>query len=156
VLLWRLCRRKHARRPLDGKGAERYGGRWNGKGTRLVYCSSTLSLAVLEHLVHVNADLMPGDLVSIALDLPDSASIKTIKISDLPKNWRTYPAAPALCKLGSAWAAAQESLALCVPSAVVPMERNYLLNPTHKDIAKVRVRKIEPFKFDPRLIGRKP
>jgi len=121
----------------------------------MVYCSATLSLAALEYLVHVHGDLMPDDLVSISIELPSAISWKTITLDDLPRNWRTYPAPLALQELGTAWAANRESLLLRVPSSVIPTEQNYLLNPAHGKIAKVRVKEIASFRLDLRLAGKK-
>ena len=155
MLVWRLCRRRHSRNPLDGGGARKHGGRWNRKGTAMVYCSSSLSLAALEYLVHGHSDLVPVDLVSIAIELPSSISFKVIHPEDLPRNWRAYPAPPALAEIGSEWARKKESLLLRVTSAVIPTEENCLLNPAHGELSKARVKEITPFRFDPRLTGRK-
>jgi len=40
---------------------------------------------------------------------------------------------------------------LIVPSAVIPHENNYLLNSAHRDFSQIRLRKAEPFSFDPRI-----
>ncbi len=122
----------------------------------MVYCSSSLSLAALEYLVHTQSDLVPVDLVSIAIELPTSISSKVIRPDGLPRNWRAYPAPPALQDIGTEWAGRNESLLLRVPSAVIPTEENVLLNLAHKDLSKVTVREIAPFRFDSRLTGRKP
>ena len=58
VRVWRLCKSKHA--AFDGEGARLAGGRWNRRGTAVVYASESLSLAALELLVHVDAALLPG------------------------------------------------------------------------------------------------
>jgi RES domain-containing protein len=41
---------------------------------------------------------------------------------------------------------------LAVPSAIIPREWNYLINPEHPDMKRIVVGKPEPFAFDPRLI----
>jgi len=155
VLVWRLCRRRHSANPLDGRGARKLGGRWNRKGTPIVYCSATLSLAALEYLVHVHGDLMPEDQVSISIELPAAISSKIITPDDLPRNWRKYPAPLALQEIGTAWAANRESLLLRVPSSLIPTEQIYLLNPAHGEISKVRVKEIASFRLDPMLAGKK-
>lgn len=156
MLVWRLCRRRHSRSPLDGSGARKHGGRWNRKGTAIVYCSSSLSLAVLEYLVNTQSDLVPIDLVSISIELRSAVSFKVIRPEDLPKNWRAYPAPVTLQDIGTEWARRNESPLLRVPSAVIPTEENCLLNPAHKEISKVTVREIAPFRFDSRLTRRRP
>ena len=155
MLVWRLCRRRHSRDSLDGSGARKFGGRWNRKGTVIVYCSSSLSLAALEYLVHTQSDLVPIDLVSISIHLPSSISCKVLRPEDLPRNWRAYPAPGTLQDIGTEWARRSESLLLRVPSAVIPTEENCLLNPAHAEISKVRVREIAPFRFDSRLTGKR-
>ena len=147
--VWRICSRGHRR--FDGEGARRYGGRWNHPGISLVYTSGSLSLAALEFFVHVDIDIAPAGLVAIQADVPDSLTIETIKIASLPKDWRRYPAPEALKKIGTAWAAKVSTAILAVPSAMIPEERNYLLNPAHRDFKRIRIYRPTPFRFDPRM-----
>ena len=128
-----------------------FGGRWNHRGTPGVYTSSTLSLAVLELLVHLDDDELAKDYVGIPADIPDSVEITRIRTSDLPREWRNFPRPQALAGLGSRWAAARETAVLAVPSAIVPHELNYLLNPLHPHCKRIRFGRPEPFSFDPRL-----
>jgi len=149
VRIWRICSRKHRR--FDGEGARRYGGRWNHAGTTIVYTSGSLSLAALELFVHTDIDLAPIDLIAVPADVPESLSMEAIKIASLPKEWRRYPAPEALKEIGSAWAAKASTALLAVPSALIPEERNYLLNPAHRDFKRIRVQKPIRFRFDPRM-----
>lgn len=150
--VWRLCRRKHA--AFDGEGARLAGGRWNRRGTAVVYVSETLSLAALEYLVHLDLALAPDDLVSVPADIPDTLPVARLEAADLPRGWRRYPAPEALARLGADWAAARRTAVLFVPSAVVPQERNLILNPAHPDFPKIRVGAPGRFSFDPRLLRR--
>jgi RES domain-containing protein len=109
-----------------------------------------LSLAALELFVHVDVDIVPPDLVAIPADLPDRMSSDTVKIESLPRDWRRYPAPEALQDIGTAWAAKGSAAVLAVPSAVIPEERNYLLNPAHRDFKLIRLGRPLPFDFDPR------
>lgn len=147
--VWRICSREHRR--FDGEGARRYGGRWNHTGTSVVYTSGSMSLAALELFVHVDIDIAPGELVAIQADIPDTLTIETVKIDSLPKDWRRYPAPEALKEIGTACAKKGSTAILAVPSAVIPEERNYLLNPTHRDFRRIRLRKPVAFRFDPRM-----
>ena len=147
--LWRICSRRHRR--FDGEGARLYGGRWNHAGTSVVYTSSSLSLAALELFVHLDIDMVPADLVAIQADVPDTIHIEVVTLESLPKNWRHYPVPEALKDIGTAWAARASTAILAVPSAVIPEERNYLLNPKHRDLKRLRVHKPVPFHFDPRM-----
>jgi RES domain-containing protein len=149
VKVWRLCKRRHV--AFDGEGARLAGGRWNRRGTAVVYTSETLSLAALELLAHCDPPLLPADLVAIAAELPERLAVERVEIAGLPGTWRRYPAPDALGQVGTDWARRLSSVALSVPSVLVPRERNVLLNPAHADFRAIRVGKPEPFSFDPRL-----
>jgi RES domain-containing protein len=117
----------------------------------VVYTSATLSLATLEYFVHMDPRDMPRDLVAIPAEIPDTVARTEIRAEALPANWRAYPAPEALGELGTAWARARRTAILLVPSAIVPQERNVLLNPAHADFRHIRLGSPEPFSFDPRL-----
>jgi len=117
----------------------------------VVYTSATLSLAALEYFVHLDPVDAPGDLVAISAEIPDTLSRAKIRIEALPSNWRMYPAPERLAELGAAWVRTRETAALVVPSAVVPQERNVLLNPAHPDFRRIRLGRPEAFSFDPRM-----
>ncbi len=149
--VFRICSKAHA--AFDGEGARLYGGRWNRRGTAVVYASDSLALAALELLVHADADLLPDDLVSVAAEVPDGLRVDSVAASDLPRDWRRHPAPEALADRGTAWARAGRTAVLAVPSALVPRERNFLLNPAHPDFKKIRTQTPEPFALDTRLRG---
>lgn len=149
IRLWRITTTAH--QAFDGEGARRYGGRWTPPGLRAVYASATLSLAALERLVHADTDLEPPHLVALPIDVDDDIDIAGIDVATLPSDWRTYPAPPALPRLGAAWLRESHTAVLSVPSAVIPHERNYVLNPAHADARRVVVGRGEPFSLDPRL-----
>jgi len=152
MLLHRLARRVHT--SLDGEGARLYGGRWNSPGIPVVYAASHLSLAALEALAHADPDTVPTDLVAIAIEVPDELPVARMDVDALPADWREVPDHPACRELGDAWARAGEAALLAVPSAVVPEETNWLLNPRHPGHARVRAVRVVPFSFDPRLVRR--
>ena len=147
--VWRLCKRAHA--AFDGEGARLAGGRWNRRGTRMVYTSGSLSLAALEILVHCEIALLPADLVAIPADIPASVHVERLDDERLPSGWSRMPPPEALAELGSDWISSARTAVLSVPSAVVARERNYLLNPAHSDFGKIRRGSPEPFSLDPRL-----
>ena len=149
MLLWRLC---SARYPaLTGEGARRAGGRWNHKGTKMVYCSGSLALAVLEVFVHLDSSLLPDDLVAVAVEVPDEIVIDRLDPATLPPDWRDIPGPEALRDTGTDWVASGTGVALAVPSAIIEQEWNYLLNPDHPEFAKLLARAPEPFRFDARM-----
>jgi RES domain-containing protein len=140
-----------ALRGLDGEGARQAGGRWNHRGVAVVYTSATLSLAALEYFVHLDPADVPGDLVAIPAEIPDTLTRREITADSLPANWQAYPAPDQLANLGTAWVRARTTAVLIVPSAIVPQERNVLLNPGHPDFRRIRLGAPAPFSFDPRL-----
>lgn len=148
--LYRLCAPKHAAHAIDGEGARLFGGRWNPRGHAMVYTSEHLSLAVLEVLVHLEPSQLRPARVSVAVDVPDR-EIEEIDPASLPRNWRSQGAQRALQALGLEWLQARRSLALKVPSAVIPTEHNVLLNPAHPKHERLAATPGEPFSFDPRL-----
>lgn len=150
MILWRLTR--HRFQALDGEGARINGGRWNSEGIPVVYFSSSLSLAALEYLVHIDIEDVPQDLIALKIVIPENATIKVVDFNTLEANWSSVPDHPACVRLGDEWAKAGESLLLEVPSAVVPIESNYLLNSGHPTAIEVKVIDSSPFSFDRRLL----
>ena len=147
--VWRIAGRAHA--AFDGEGAGRHGSRWSPRGIPAVFASATLSLAALERFVHTDADLEPVDLVAIPVDIAENIQTESVDPKTLPANWRSFPAPPALAKIGEQWLRASKTVALSVPSVVIPHERNLLLNPAHRQFAQLSVGRPEPFSFDPRM-----
>ncbi len=146
---WRLVRNVYAK--PDGEAARLYGGRWNFPKTAVVYASSSLSLAILEFLTHLDSDLIPNNVVSLSAQIPTSFPTETISTADLPANWRTMDRHPTLQRLGMEWVQQGQTAILFVPSAVVPDEHNILLNPGHSEFGLITWSLPIPFSFDPRL-----
>lgn len=151
MIVWRICKASRAKTAFDGEGARLFPGRWNDKGVAVVYCAGSLALACLEVFVHLDPDDLPDDLVSIRVEVPDSLAVEEIDPTKLPRSWRKVPGPPALRRLGSEWVAQGRSVALRVPSAIIPDEHNVLLNPRHPDMAKVVLGLPRRFTFDPRM-----
>ena len=117
-----------------------------------MYTSSTLALAALEVLAQVNRVLnAPSHFVAVPADLPASVAIERVKPSDLPSDWRRHPAPDALADIGEQWIRRARAPVLAVPSALIPQELNYLLNPRHSDFGRIRLGDPSPFEFDQRL-----
>jgi RES domain-containing protein len=150
MILYRIAKCTYAR-DLAGTGARLYGGRWNSEGKPAIYLASSRSLAVLEVLVHLPPLMIPDDYCLVEIDVPDN-SISQIAIEDLPKNWKDISPPAALKEMGDAFLKKQACLLLKMPSSIVPMEYNYLLNPLHPGIKKVKIVKSGPFDFDSRLL----
>lgn len=94
---------------------------------------------------------MPADLVSVDARIPAGWTAKRVETAELPRNWRAYPAPPALAALGTSWARSLETPGLWVPSAVIPEEWNLLINPKHPEFRRLSFERARPFRFDPRM-----
>jgi len=150
ITAWRLCKRSHAARAFDGRGAAQNPGRWNGLGTAVIYTAESRSLASLEVLVHTE-DTQLLAAVSWAM-IPvgmDEALIEVLQ--RLPADWRELPAPSSTRDIGTRWVVESRSAVLRVPSAVVDGEFNYVLNPQHADFTRIEIGGPQPFSFDPRL-----
>ena len=151
--LWRLTRAPFAAAAFDGTGAARGGARWNSRGVHVAYASSSRALAILEVLVHITRENAPSDYVFIEAELPDDA-VEQLDPALLPTGWRTEPPPSSLRAIGDEWRHASRSLALRVPSAVVPEEFNILVNPTHARFGELQTNgKPQPVVLDPRLLA---
>lgn len=152
---WRIVKQKYlASQALDGEGARLYGGRWNSRGVAVVYAAQSQALAVLEMLVHLDAADLLMSYVFIGIRLEEEM-ISDLTEADLPLDWRSEPPPSRLREIGDIWVASNSSLALRVPSAVIPAEYNYILNPKHPDFKRVKAGTAIPYRYDPRLVGRK-
>lgn len=148
--VWRLARSVSP--ALDGESARLNGGRWNEPGTPVVYTAGSLSLAALELLVPLDPNRLPEDLVAYKVEIPDALQVSSVAIADLPDGWSRQVEMPQLRRIGEAWAEKHDAAVLSVPSAVIPEERNYLINPHHPEAAEVHRAGQRPFDFDPRLV----
>lgn len=149
--VYRLILANHADSAFSGEGARLFGGRWNPKGYPVAYTSLHPSLALVELLVHLRPQRIPVQLVLCSALLPQNFSVRRLTVTDLPKNWAEVPAPPELQIIGRDWLESRDSLALVVPSAVVPDESNVLINPVHPDARGIRLLEPRPFRFDERL-----
>ena len=142
-------------RDLTGEGARLYGGRWNLKGTPVVYTSDSTALATLETLVHSPLHLMPKDLSIITLQLPNRLETFAVPPEELPSQWWINPAPPELADIGQKWSEQQSSVALVVPSSVTPIGegRNYILNPQHPDFKYIEIIRVSKYDYDERLFN---
>lgn len=147
--LWRIVKRQHAATAFDGKAAERFGGRWNTPGRRAVYASASKSLAMLEILVHLDVGRPLPDFVAFNFDIDDTLVLQLP--ARLPRSWRSIDGLLITQQIGDDWLAAARSLALAVPSVIVPEERNYILNPLHPGFASVKPGQAQAFTLDARL-----
>jgi RES domain-containing protein len=153
IRAWRLIKAEHADDAFAAEGSRRGGGRWNSKGVRIVYTSGSLSLATLEVMVHTLFYSALKNYVCIPIDFDPGLS-KSIRTKDLPDNWTADPIPKSVRDVGDRWVQNQESVILKVPSAIIAVEYNYLINPSHPDFGKVVIHSPQKFAFDPRLLER--
>jgi len=150
LTVWRLITARFAKSAFSGEGARLYGGRWNRKGVPLVYTAGSQSLAMLEMLVQ--DEPLRARYVMIEARIPKGIAIDRIRVEDLPSDWRDLAARDKLHALGTEWARKRSAAVLAVPSAVIPVETNYLLNPLHPDFRRIKIGKPKKFETDLRLI----
>ncbi|HYX08379.1 MAG TPA: RES family NAD+ phosphorylase [Bacteroidales bacterium] len=136
---------------LSGTGAEITGGRWNFKGTKLLYTADSRALCMAEIAVHTPVGIMPVDYYLVTIEVPDYSTIKLIETDTLPDNWRKFPYSKVTQESGDDFVGRNEYLYIKVPSAVVPGDFNVLINPGHPDFDRIKIIKTEKFNFDERL-----
>jgi len=151
ITSWRIYKHKHASSAFTGEGAGFFGGRWNSRGTRIIYTAATLSLASLEMLIHLESSDALGKYIVRSVDFDDKLLMQ-LDGAVLPVDWHRNPVPSDVQQIGDEWVAQGRSAILQVPSAVIETESNFLLNPNHRDFHKLRWGAEQPFFFDPRLL----
>ena len=151
-VIWRICEATFANSAFSGEGASIVGGRWNSKGKRMVYTAEHLSLAILEVFVHLNVPTVRRDFfVAIKAEIPDDLEIEYMSIDRLPSDWYLSSSKSSLQTLGNEWIDSARSPILAIPSAIVPQEFNYLINPLHSQCHRLIIDLPQPFNFDARM-----
>jgi RES domain-containing protein len=148
--VYRLSRAAYAA-DLSGRGASYKGARWNSAGIGMIYTAESRALALAEVMVHFTAAMIPPDYRMITLEFPDDLNIQHISTKDLSPDWNIFPYHASTQMIGDRFVHENKFLILRVPSAVVPGDYNFLLNPGHEDIKKVSILKSEKFPFDKRM-----
>jgi RES domain-containing protein len=149
MIVFRLSSNIYAE-DLSGKGAELFGGRWNSIGTPVVYTASSRALAMAEVAVHLHFQKIPKDMMMVELYLPEH-SMTSIPIQELNNNWEMFPYAMQTQKIGDDFIIENRFLVIKAPSVVVKGDYNFLINPRHAEIQKIKVVNISPFRFDHRF-----
>ena len=152
LVAWRLAAPQYAQSVndmLSGEGARRYGGRWNSPGRPAVYLGDSLALAAMELLVHLGAVEVLETYRKMPVYVPEDL-VMHIEPGELPTGWESGSRTTTRA-IGDRWLAGQQSVALQVPSAVVHGDSNLILNPTHRDMHRLRIGPVSNFRFDHRL-----
>lgn len=148
---WRILKRALADRAFTGEGARLYGGRWNSPGRPVVYLGGSPATAALEVLAHnARPALLVSQFVIIEALLPRD-SVLDLDMAHLPRGWNDPEDHSLAAAIGDAWLRSGDSLALRVPSAVLPLERNLVVNVQHRRFGDVTASAPQAFTFDPRL-----
>lgn len=154
-MLWRIATEASTYTALDlsGKGAEKTGGRWNRPQTAMVYTSTSIALACLETVVHLdNRMSLPLNRYLVEITVP-SADWAEREQFDPSRHggWDSEPAGMTSMDFGTDWAKTNRSLLLEVPSVVVPEECNVLINPAHASMSRIKVGVKRKWIYDGRL-----
>ncbi len=148
--VYRIEREKYLDTTLSGGGAASAKGfRWNSMGTPLVYTAESRALATLEVAVHLDISTdLPTDRFYVEIEIPDDLPILAVALADLPEDWSAKPPTTATQMVGDDFVQQNEAAVLKVPSCIVPLEYNYLINPHHPDAKKIKVQATLPIQFD--------
>jgi RES domain-containing protein len=144
--LWRISNYAD----LSGIGGLRAAGRWHSQGRRIVYLADHPSSALLEMLVHMDRDLVPATYQLLRIVAPDDISVETID-AELPTDWRSQMLTSR--EVGDRWLDRATTVLLQVPSAISGKGNNFLLNPAHRDAARITLAEVFQAPFDPRLLA---
>ena len=148
--LWRLYRDQYGP-GLDGTGGLFADGRWHTRGEPVVYFGGSAAIVVLEHLAHIDPDLLPADLELAQFEFAaPAAETRVEEFAAFPANW--IHDENATRDIGRRWRSEGGSCVLSVPSAILPEERNYVFNPRHPEASRLEMVRKRRFTFDPRLI----
>lgn len=145
-----MVKRRHAAAAFDGEGARLHGGRWNSPGVPVVYTAESRALAILEVLAGLESVSAVAPYVLVEVAFHDRL-VEVLEPDALPGNWRKSPPPPRTQAIGDRWAHELRSAVLRVPSVLVPVEANYLLNPEHPDFPTIEIGEPVDFRLDTRL-----
>ncbi len=151
--VYRIEREKYLDKTLQGVGAALTEGyRWNSLNTYLVYTAESRALATLEVSVHLDfLEDLPTDRFYVEIEIPDEMEILELPIDQLPENWDSKPPILETQFIGDDFVSQKNAAVLKVPSAIVPPEFNYLINPNHPDSKKIKVISMQRLEFDGRF-----
>ncbi|QIQ21771.1 RES family NAD+ phosphorylase [Zophobihabitans entericus] len=150
--LYRIVKTEHIASAWSGYGAQQFGGRWNHPGRAMVYTASSISLAMLEILVHLQKSQFMSSYSLLSIEIPDK-KLLNLDSDKLSRKWNTYPALDETMDVGDKWLEEGKSVGLIVPSVIIPLEKNVVLNPAHPDFSGyIKEQTIQLVSFDSRLI----
>jgi len=150
MVVYRIIREKFRHDALSTLGSQLYGGRWNPKGTAVLYTTSTPELGLVETLAHapgVRYEDLPRYWLS-QIEIPNN--FRTYSVEDMPDYWqdKTYDRTQHWLQ---DWLENPDVLSLCLPSVLVPFSQNIIIHPEHPLFSEVRLLNQQPFPIDERL-----
>ncbi|MFH1660773.1 MAG: RES family NAD+ phosphorylase [Pseudomonadota bacterium] len=155
VNLWRIAKNtaQYQANDMSGGGAKTVGGRWNSKGSAVIYTSPTIALATLETLAHIGDEIAARNRFLIQIEVPDDVwkARETLDVTRLDPSWVSEPPGLATISPGDAWIKGNTAALLEVPSVIIHEEFNVLINPAHTDAVRIKASVIRQFVYDPRL-----
>jgi len=151
MIVYRICNEIY-NNDISGNGAAINGSRWNSKNIKVLYTAEYISLSILETLVHLRELDLPEKQFLLKIEIPDTG-FQEIKKAKLIDQWQQHISYTQW--MGDQFITANQSLTLKVPSAVVPQEHNFLINPLHQDFKKVKIVSAELLQLDKRLLQSK-
>ncbi|MEZ0484041.1 RES family NAD+ phosphorylase [Fibrella aquatica] len=125
--------------------------RWNTRGRFVIYTAGSRALACLENVVHRSGEGLQELFRVMVINVPDVLPVEVVSLAELPMDWADYQNYDICQQIGEQWLKRGIAPVLRVPSAIVPQEWNYLLNPAHSSFTQIELLRTEAFAFDPRL-----
>lgn len=153
IQAWRIVHEDYLSTAFTGEGARRTGGRWNSEGVAMIYTAGSLSLALLEVIVHLEIKNTLRYFKAIPVRF-NSDQVEIISTDRLPFSWIAHPPCFTTKQIGDDWIQTGRSAGLCVPSVVVPNESNYLFNPQHPDFSTLIIGTPIDLPIDPRVFSK--
>ncbi|HYG37437.1 MAG TPA: RES family NAD+ phosphorylase [Cytophagales bacterium] len=151
MLVYRISQTKHAG-SLTASGID---ARWNSLGQKVIYTAGSIALACLENLAHRSGTSLSSGNFSIAIiDIENTIKLSEITVQELKSfhpEWHKIESYSITQELGDKWLLNQDSAVLKVPSSIIDLEFNYLINPYHSDFGRIKIINVSKFTFDPRL-----
>ena len=157
LTVWRLEKRRYADVAFRGYGSLKTGGRWHRKGTQVAYASEHPAVSAMEKMVWLESyeRAQASEYVLLTLRLDPERHVESIPLERLPDGWDAYPHDPATQEIGTRWFREERSVVLEVPSAVIPVAKNYLINPFHPHFHELERGDPTLFAWDARLFSRR-
>jgi len=150
MTIYRITKAKYAL-DFNGKGAAKFGNRWNSKGTEVIYCAESRALAFAELSVYLNVSMASTAYKMLTIKVPDHLKVKEIHWLNLPKNWKNYPHIRDTQIFGDEFVEENKFAIMRVPSAIVQGDYNIVINPKHKAFEEIEITEFANFPIDRRF-----